>query len=248
MFRDDYSAMMGPNRPISTPWSRGQDKQFEQALVVIPEGTPDRWTKIAAQVPGKSLWEVREHYEALVHDVSEIDSGRVEVPSYAGELVDSDWVDSDLDRSGQSQISFGGGKGKTSEVTERKKGVPWTEEEHKLFLIGLQKYGKGDWRSISRNAVVSRTPTQVASHAQKYFLRVNSVKKDKKRASIHDITTVHSGQAEQPNDPSWVDTSSGMPHGPPEMMGQQPKLVERAYLGQSTDQGPYGYNPFGYRR
>ncbi|KAG7026935.1 Protein RADIALIS-like 6, partial [Cucurbita argyrosperma subsp. argyrosperma] len=34
------------------------------------------------------------------------------------------------------------------------------------------------------------TPTQVASHAQKYFLRQESAKKDRKRSSIHDITTV----------------------------------------------------------
>ncbi len=32
---------------------------------------------------------------------------------------------------------------------------------------------------------------QVASHAQKYFIRLNSMnKKDKRRSSIHDITTV----------------------------------------------------------
>ncbi|KAI3930251.1 hypothetical protein MKW92_023927 [Papaver armeniacum] len=58
---------------------------------------------------------------------------------------------------------------------ERKRGVPWTEEEHKLFLLGLQKVGKGDWRGISRNFVKTRTPTQVASHAQK--------------SSLFDITT-----------------------------------------------------------
>ena len=61
-------------------------------------------------------------------------------------------------------------------------------------MLGLTKFGKGDWRSISRNFVVSRTPTQVASHAQKYFIRLNSMnKKDKRRSSIHDITSV--GQA-----------------------------------------------------
>ncbi|KAF3569243.1 hypothetical protein DY000_02017485 [Brassica cretica] len=33
-------------------------------------------------------------------------------------------------------------------------GVPWTEEEHRTFLNGLEKLGKGDWRGISRNFVV----------------------------------------------------------------------------------------------
>jgi len=61
-----------------------------------------------------------------------------------------------------------------------------------LFLKGLKKYGRGDWRNISRNYVTSRTPTQVASHAQKYFIRLTTGGKDnKRRSSIHDITTVN---------------------------------------------------------
>lgn len=57
------------------------------------------------------------------------------------------------------------------------------------FLEGLKKYGKGDWRNISRMAVKTRTATQVASHAQKYFLRQqNGGNKESKRKSIHDIT------------------------------------------------------------
>ncbi|KAJ6721850.1 KIN2 [Salix viminalis] len=72
---------------------------------------------------------------------------------------------------------------------ERKRGVPWTEEEHKLFLLGLQKVGKGDWRGISRNFVKTRTPTQVASHAQKYFLRRNNQNRRRRRSSLFDITT-----------------------------------------------------------
>ncbi|KAK9149341.1 hypothetical protein Scep_008098 [Stephania cephalantha] len=70
---------------------------------------------------------------------------------------------------------------------DRKKGIPWTEEEHRLFLMGLQKLGKGDWRGIARNFVISRTPTQVASHAQKYFIRQSNSSRRKRRSSLFDM-------------------------------------------------------------
>ncbi|XP_061953341.1 transcription factor MYB1R1-like [Populus nigra] len=72
--------------------------------------------------------------------------------------------------------------------SERKRGMPWTEEEHRRFLFGLQKVGKGDWRGISRNFVKTRNPTQVASHAQKHFLRLNNVNRRRRRTSLFDIT------------------------------------------------------------
>lgn len=65
--------------------------------------------------------------------------------------------------------------------------------------MGLKKYGKGDWRNISRNFVTSRTPTQVASHAQKYFIRQLTGGKDKRRSSIHDITTVNLPDTKPPS-------------------------------------------------
>nr|DAD44456.1 TPA_asm: hypothetical protein HUJ06_002686 [Nelumbo nucifera] len=77
--------------------------------------------------------------------------------------------------------------GLVARTQERKKGVPWTEEEHRTFLAGLEKLGKGDWRGISRNFVTTRTPTQVASHAQKYFLRQTSLNKKKRRSSLFDM-------------------------------------------------------------
>lgn len=174
---------------IGEKWNRAEEKLFEEALVIFgKEGDPDRWQKIADHVPGRSPEEVRDHYDALLYDVSEIDSGRVDLPSYSDDSLG--WVSADSNSTRSSQISFGsnGGKLKHSEI-ERKKGTPWTEDEHRRFLIGLEMYGKGDWRSISRNVVITRTPTQVASHAQKYFLRQNSGKKERKRSSIHDITT-----------------------------------------------------------
>lgn len=66
--------------------------------------------------------------------------------------------------------------------------------------MGLQKHGKGDWRNISRNFVITKTSTQVASHAQKYYLRQQLAEgKEKRRPSIHDITTVHLTSDIQPD-------------------------------------------------
>ncbi|KAH7425092.1 hypothetical protein KP509_11G039500 [Ceratopteris richardii] len=66
-------------------------------------------------------------------------------------------------------------------------GIPWTKEEHVSFLLGLEKLGKSEWRGIARDFVKTRTPTQVASHAQKYFLRRNSTTKRRRRSSLFDI-------------------------------------------------------------
>ncbi|WCJ42658.1 Homeodomain-like superfamily protein [Euphorbia peplus] len=87
-------------------------------------------------------------------------------------------------------------------LRERKKGVPWTEEEHTTFLIGLEKLGKGDWRGISRNFVTTRTPTQVASHAQKYFLRLSSLHKKKRRSSLFDMVRRSRGSSDSESVPN----------------------------------------------
>uniref|UniRef100_A0ACD6AIV2 Uncharacterized protein n=1 Tax=Avena sativa TaxID=4498 RepID=A0ACD6AIV2_AVESA len=75
----------------------------------------------------------------------------------------------------------------------RKRGESWTEEEHKNFLLGLQILGRGDWRGISRNYVGTRTPTQVASHAQKYFIRQTNSNRRKRRSSLFDMVIPDSG-------------------------------------------------------
>mmetsp|Transcript_28792 Transcript_28792/g.62175 ORF Transcript_28792/g.62175 Transcript_28792/m.62175 type:complete len:350 (-) Transcript_28792:80-1129(-) len=53
----------------------------------------------------------------------------------------------------------------------RRKKRLWSEEEHEKFLDGLKTCGRGNWRGIS-DLIKTRTPVQVASHAQKYFLRL----------------------------------------------------------------------------
>ncbi|KAJ4778313.1 Duplicated homeodomain-like superfamily protein [Rhynchospora pubera] len=175
-------------------WSREEEKAFENA--VATHG--DNWEEIAALVPSKTLDEIQRHYELLVEDIDGIEAGRVQLPPYSGALESGDHGDGGGGgggKKGSHGDSGHGGKGSRSEQ-ERRKGIAWTEDEHRLFLLGLDKYGKGDWRSISRNFVISRTPTQVASHAQKYFIRLNSMNKERRRSSIHDITSVTSASAD----------------------------------------------------
>uniref|UniRef100_A0A2P2LQS9 DNA binding protein n=1 Tax=Rhizophora mucronata TaxID=61149 RepID=A0A2P2LQS9_RHIMU len=183
----------------SSVWTREQDKAFEIALATHPEDASDRWEKIASDVPGKTLEDIKHHYDLLVDDVNQIEAGCVPLPSYSSSSDGSMSQAGDEGtgkkgaHSGHHNSESSNGNKASRSDQERRKGIAWTEDEHRLFLLGLEKYGKGDWRSISRNFVVTRTPTQVASHAQKYFIRLNSMNKDRRRSSIHDITSVNNG-------------------------------------------------------
>lgn len=53
--------------------------------------------------------------------------------------------------------------------------TPWTDEEHRLYLVGLEKYGKGKWKDISA-IVKTRTGKQCCSHYQGILLRKNKGK------------------------------------------------------------------------
>ncbi|KAA6427468.1 MAG: MYB transcription factor [Trebouxia sp. A1-2] len=108
----------------------------------------------------------------------------------------------------------GDSRGTSVGANTGKKGQPWTESEHLGFLAGLKKLGKGNWRGISRLYVPSRTPTQVASHAQKHFLRLSGVTKRRSRFSTLDQAAgaqsileaaALAGQA-GPSSPEWCST------------------------------------------
>uniref|UniRef100_A0ACD5Y9F1 Uncharacterized protein n=1 Tax=Avena sativa TaxID=4498 RepID=A0ACD5Y9F1_AVESA len=203
----------------SGSWTREQEKAFENALATADlDDEAAMWEHIADAVEGKSPDEVRRHYELLVEDVDGIEAGRVPLLVYAGDAGPEE-----AGSAGGAKKGGGGEKGSSkSAEQERRKGIAWTEDEHRLFLLGLEKYGKGDWRSISRNFVISRTPTQVASHAQKYFIRLNSMNRERRRSSIHDITSVNNGEASAAQGP--ITGTNGQAAAP----GKSPKQPAQA--------------------
>ncbi|KAL6009036.1 hypothetical protein ACLOJK_022263 [Asimina triloba] len=66
----------------SSAWTQKQNKLFENALAIFDKDTPDRWGKIASMVGGKTVEDVKKHYEALVEDLEGIESGHIPIPNY----------------------------------------------------------------------------------------------------------------------------------------------------------------------
>ncbi|XP_047328562.1 uncharacterized protein LOC124932008 [Impatiens glandulifera] len=180
-----------PPAQFEVEWTCEENKVFEKTLSEFGLGTPAFFENANMRLPQKSLEDIQRNFQTLISDLETIDmnNGKGKEP-----VVDDD----DFEVMPPSRPSPPPEQPparqprKTLSGNMRKRGIPWTEEEHQLFLMGLNKYGKGDWNSISRYYVVSKTSTQVASHAQKFYRRQNSTTPlDRRRPSIHDIQTVN---------------------------------------------------------
>ncbi|XP_065847410.1 protein RADIALIS-like 3 [Euphorbia lathyris] len=66
----------------SSSWTPKQNKLFENALAIYDQDSPDRWNNLARAVGGKTVEEVKRHYEMLVEDVRQIEAGHVPLPNY----------------------------------------------------------------------------------------------------------------------------------------------------------------------
>ncbi|KAK7360025.1 hypothetical protein VNO77_01997 [Canavalia gladiata] len=66
---------------MASSWTPRQNKLFEQALALYDRETPDRWQNVANLV-GRSVEEVKKHYEILQEDVKRIEHGQVPFPRY----------------------------------------------------------------------------------------------------------------------------------------------------------------------
>jgi hypothetical protein len=121
-------------------WTREEDKALENAVAKAappPADVPpdESWfSALAASLPARSPEEVRRHYEALVEDVGAIEAGRVPLPRYSGE---ESAANSPKDGGGHRRDEPKGvvdaGKSCSKAEQERRKGIPWTEEEHRFI-------------------------------------------------------------------------------------------------------------------
>lgn len=138
-------------------WSREEEKSFENAIAMHwIEDSKEQWDKISSMVPTKSIEQLHEHYKLLVEDVNAIEAGLVPLPKYAGEdeaaaaAVSSSstknnhhhGVTNTTAKRSSCNFSNGfsafgsdstclGSKGSSRLEQERRKGIPWTEEEHR---------------------------------------------------------------------------------------------------------------------
>ena len=115
-------------------WTAEENKLFENALAYYDKDTPDRWMRVAAMIPGKTVGDVIKQYRELEEDVGVIEAGLIPVPGYTtASSFTLEWVNNQGYDEFKQFCNVGAKRGASTRPTEqeRKKGVPWTEEEHR---------------------------------------------------------------------------------------------------------------------
>ncbi|XP_047340102.1 protein RADIALIS-like 3 [Impatiens glandulifera] len=100
---------------FTSSWNKEENKVFEQALAKYSEDRGDsagRWVNIAAKIPGKSMVEIKRHYDILIDDVRRIEAGFIPLPNYELSI--------DEEEGNESRSKH-----------DRRRSTPWTENEHK---------------------------------------------------------------------------------------------------------------------
>ncbi|KAF5205186.1 Transcription factor srm1 [Thalictrum thalictroides] len=164
-------------------WTEEEKKLFDVLIADADLSAMDLFETIALQIPGKTTDQVEEYFHSsIIPKVDDI-SGNGLVPNRGKTIVVSN---DDEAESSRRPIPR---RKSAPKNNARRHHVPWTEIEHRLFVLGLDDHGRS-WKSIARNYVRTKTACQVASHAQKYFMRLKNPEiYAGKRFSILDIHT-----------------------------------------------------------
>lgn len=137
----------------SKVWSKEEDKAFENAIADHwTHDSKEQWDTIASLIPTKTIPELKQHHRLLAEDVDDIEAGLIPVPKYLGEESSSSSTKENNHHGSNSNRrssscnytnGFGhdsnsagqsGGKANSRAEQERRKGIPWTEEEHRYVV------------------------------------------------------------------------------------------------------------------
>lgn len=127
-------SMLSLSNSEKTEWTREENTKFENALAELDLESPHLFELIALRVPGKSLSQIKEHYNALVEDIQLIEADLVPLPNYKNNVKGKEYV---IEAETKTHYRTGNkGKGRVLEAENktsnqsRKRGIPWTSEEH----------------------------------------------------------------------------------------------------------------------
>lgn len=79
-------------------WTNEENRRFEDALAVHGPDDPNRWQHVANAVGGKSVEEVKRHYEILKEDVTRIERDQIPLPRYRGAGMNGRQVGNDYEQ------------------------------------------------------------------------------------------------------------------------------------------------------
>ncbi|XP_074341293.1 transcription factor DIVARICATA-like [Apium graveolens] len=169
----------------SDGWTFKDNKLYENTMAEFEDyGSAAFFQRVAVVMPWKTMASIQLHHEILMEELNWIKLSNGEFEDI---VIEENGHFDDIvleDTMGEEEVIE-----QVNQQTSRpnKRGVPWTMEEHWAFMRGVEECGKGDWKNISQFFVSSRTPAQVASHAQKFFKRMQKTAAEKHRTTINDI-------------------------------------------------------------
>lgn len=128
----------------SSFWTREEDKAFENALAIYSDDSAP-WEKIAAAIPGRTVDEIKNHFEVLVADVNSIESGLLPLPHYADSFkksrkrtahvavdIKGKWSGKNQgEQSGHNESESSSWEKSARSYRGRKRSIPWSKEEHR---------------------------------------------------------------------------------------------------------------------
>ncbi len=124
LYNPSLSYLSQPPQLEYTEWNFEENNIFENALAVFDLDCPNLFEKIATRLIGKTVAQIKKHFEALIEDIEVIESSLISIPNH---------------KTNESK--------ENKSKKKRRKGVPWTAEEHEyvskifyLLIYGIQSF------------------------------------------------------------------------------------------------------------